>query len=89
MDWHTLWSKEQPVQRGAPVWCAIKAWRIVIASGPGYDSVTVLGARGPQECHPELSPARAEQSRARSLDRALPRRDMTVPIGHFRTPAIS
>jgi hypothetical protein len=41
MDWHTPWSQGQPVQRWAPVSCAIKAWRIEILSGPVYDSVTV------------------------------------------------
>jgi hypothetical protein len=36
-----------------------------------------------------LPPAKVEKNRARSLDRALPSRDLTVPMGHFRTPAIS
>ena len=38
---------------------------------------------------PEVQPVTVEESSARSFERALPRRDITVPIGHFRTPAIS
>jgi hypothetical protein len=41
MDWHTPWSPGQPVRRGAPVSCAIKAWRTVILSSPVYDPVIV------------------------------------------------
>ena len=89
MDWHMLWSQEQPVRRLDPVWCAIKAWRIETRTGPVYDSVAVAEPRSTQEFSLELPPASVEESSARSLDRALPRRDITVPMGHFRTPAIS
>jgi hypothetical protein len=86
MDWLTRWFPEQPVRRMAPVSSVIRACRIVILSGPdGSSVVAIVHFLLVHDCLSEPSPERSR----RSLARALPRRDITVPMGQFKTSAIS